>query len=215
MYKKYVYIVFAILILMISWEGQKNEAVVAAEGTIPDEAIRLRILANSDDPQDQWLKRQIRDEVVESIGQWTGQLDDLATARRVIVERLPEIKQLAERIVRKHGFPYRVDVDFGQVPFPTKLYGQTVYPAGDYEAVRIAIGEGSGANWWCVLFPPLCFVDMSNADAVAAAQQTEEKREVKAGEQSSLSTDSDQVEVRFFLIDWLLSLFDRLIATFA
>jgi stage II sporulation protein R len=70
-----------------------------------------------------------------------------------------------------------VKVDFGQAEFPTKLYGQYLYPAGEYEAVIITLGEGDGANWWCVLFPPLCFLDFSNGTAVSQSPIVEDEEE--------------------------------------
>lgn len=212
MIKKYVYIFMALFMLVMNWEVQKNETVVASPVTIPEEAIRLRILGNSDAPEDQWLKRKIRDDVVAYMQQLTDEMESIETARRLIADRLPEIKRRVERIVDENGFTYGVDVDFGQVPFPTKLYGNQVYPAGYYEAVRISLGEGDGANWWCVLFPPLCFVDMTNADAVSGdgVQQTAAKDIDRQGEDTSLGTKTggDELEVRFFLVDWFNSLID-------
>lgn len=211
MIKKYFYITFALLILVISWEAQKNDTVVAAP-VIPQEAIRLRILANSDSAEDQWLKREIRDDVVAYMQSLTGEMDSIETARQLITKHLPEIERRSEQMIERHGFTYDVDVDFGRVPFPTKLYGNHVYPAGDYEAVRISIGEGTGANWWCVLFPPLCFVDMTNADAVddvRKQQETSEDHKLTADasdEKAGAETDENEWEVRFFLVDWFLSL---------
>lgn len=210
MIKKYVFILFALLVLVMNWEVQNNEAVIANPAPIPEDAIRLRILANSDTAEDQWLKREIRDDVVQYLQQLTGEMDNLETARQLIRNRLPDIEHRAREIARRYGFTYEVDVDFGQVPFPTKLYGNHVYPAGDYEAVRISLGSGTGANWWCVLFPPLCFVDMTNADAVPEdnQQETEEKEEDRTSFQSE--EDDDGVEVRFFLLDWFHDFMEKI-----
>lgn len=209
MIKKYVYIAFALFLLVLGWESQKSETVVAAP-VIPQEAIRLRILANSDTAADQWLKREIRDEVVHYMQAHMGQIDRIETARAWIRTNLQEIERRARHITAENGFSYDVSVDFGQVSFPTKLYGNQVYPAGNYEAVRISIGEASGANWWCVLFPPLCFVDMTNADAVAAdrEQQLADDRDDKVASDTATERSIEQVEVRFFLLDWLLKVVD-------
>ena len=137
----------------------KQEAVKAdtATAVIPDDAIRLRILANSDREADQAVKRSIRDEVNKDITGWVAELTSLDEAREVIMSHLDEIQATGESVMAKEGLNQSVKVDFGQAEFPTKLYGQFLYPAGDYEAVIITLGEGEGANWWCVLFPPLCF----------------------------------------------------------
>ncbi|WP_144527444.1 stage II sporulation protein R [Peribacillus simplex] len=153
--------------------------VVGAEATkvIPDEAIRLRILANSDAEKDQAVKRLIRDEVNEDITKWVQELTSLDEARDVITSHLPDIQATAEAVIKEQGMEQSVKVDFGQAEFPTKLYGQYLYPAGDYEAVIITLGEGEGANWWCVLFPPLCFLDFSNGTAVSQSPIVEEEGE--------------------------------------
>ncbi|MBT2667757.1 stage II sporulation protein R [Bacillus sp. ISL-4] len=150
---------------------------VGAEATkvIPDEAIRLRILANSDAEKDQAVKRLIRDEVNEDITKWVEELTSLDEARDVITSHLPDIQATAEAVIKEQGMEQSVKVDFGQAEFPTKLYGQYLYPAGDYEAVIITLGEGEGANWWCVLFPPLCFLDFSNGTAVSQSPIVEEE----------------------------------------
>src|SRR4051794_15364512 len=87
-------------------------------------------------------------------------------ARMVLKEKLPDIQAVAERVVREQGSGQSVKVEFGKVQFPTKLYGEFLYPAGEYQAILITLGEGTGANWWCVLYPPLCFLDFSNGVAV-------------------------------------------------
>jgi len=152
---------------------------VGAEDTkvIPDEAIRLRILANSDAEEDQAVKRLIRDEVNEDITKWVEELTSLDEARDVITSHLPDIQATAEAVIKEQGLEQSVKVDFGQAEFPTKLYGQYLYPAGDYEAVIITLGEGEGANWWCVLFPPLCFLDFSNGTAVSQSPIVEDESE--------------------------------------
>ncbi|WP_350300689.1 stage II sporulation protein R [Peribacillus frigoritolerans] len=152
---------------------------VGAEDTkvIPDEAIRLRILANSDAEKDQAVKRLIRDKVNEDITKWVEELTSLDEARDVITSHLPDIQATAEAVIKEQGLEQSVKVDFGQAEFPTKLYGQYLYPAGDYEAVIITLGDGEGANWWCVLFPPLCFLDFSNGTAVSQSPIVEEEDE--------------------------------------
>ncbi|WP_026962840.1 stage II sporulation protein R [Alicyclobacillus herbarius] len=151
-----------------SGSGQLTEIALAAPHAkpIPKQALRLRILANSDSAADQALKREVRDAVVVQVAQWLAQAKTPQQAEAILRQHLPEVRTLADHVVEAHGFRYDVKADIGRVPFPTKVYGNQVYPAGDYEALRITIGRGAGANWWCVLFPPLCFVDIADGDAV-------------------------------------------------
>ncbi|UOK57928.1 stage II sporulation protein R [Bacillus sp. OVS6] len=191
-------------------EKQGSEPVV-----IPEEAIRLRILANSDSDEDQALKRKIRDEVNKEITVWVEKLTSIEAARELIQSRLPEIEKIVQSVLVKENKEQEFSVDFDNVSFPTKMYGSYIYPAGDYEAILITLGEGKGANWWCVLFPPLCFLDFSNGQAVQAAEIEEEDKSAEAEktseELSALIVDEEEekeeVEVKFFLVEWFSNLF--------
>lgn len=171
MHKKYLALFYLLLLTcgtILSLYTPKVESVDAqAAVTIPNEAIRLRILANSDEQNDQAVKRLIRDEVNQDITAWVQNLTSIDEARQVITSHLPEIQATAEEVVKREGLSQSVTVEFGKADFPTKLYGQYLYPAGTYEAIVITLGAGEGANWWCVLFPPLCFLDFSNGTAVS------------------------------------------------
>lgn len=171
MNKKYLALFYLLLLTcgtILSLYTPKVESVDAqAAVTIPNEAIRLRILANSDEQNDQAVKRLIRDEVNKDITVWVQDLTSIDEARKVITSHLPEIQATAEEVIKREGLSQSVTVEFGKADFPTKLYGQYLYPAGVYEAIVITLGAGEGANWWCVLFPPLCFLDFSNGTAVS------------------------------------------------
>jgi len=169
--KRFFFLAFALFVAMMSWEGQMTAAPVRDNGPIPQESIRLRILANSDSIQDQWVKREVRDAIVAQMNVWVKDIRSYEEAKQVVVKKLPELQALVDKTLKDRGFNYGAVVDFGEVPFPTKLYGSYVYPAGNYEALRVRIGEAKGKNWWCVLFPPLCFIDMSNGDAVQAEER--------------------------------------------
>ncbi|WP_144664833.1 stage II sporulation protein R [Bacillus velezensis] len=188
---------------------------------IPDEAIRLRILANSDNDEDQKLKRQIRDAVNKQITDWVKDITSIEEARRLIRSKLPEIKEIAKQTMKEKGAHQSVSVQFNKISFPTKLYGNMVYPAGKYEAILITLGNGEGANWWCVLFPPLCFLDFSNGEAVKDQEDGGQKQEetqkqtkkvlddvkAKADKAKKENKDDDDTEVKFFLVDWISDLF--------
>ncbi len=186
---------------------------VASEA-IPDEAIRFRVLANSNTVADQWVKRQVRDAVFMQIESWVEDAEDVQAVRQVIGERLGEIKTTADRVLEENGFPYRSKVDFGQVPFPEKAFGDRLYPAGLYEALRITLGRGQGDNFWCVMFPPLCFgtpdhlTGMESESEEADTQPPGQAEHPMAVEhqQAEAKRAQAQVEIRFFLWDWLRGL---------
>lgn len=174
-----------------------NEAVV-----IPDEAIRLRILANSNAEGDQTLKRKIRDEVNKEITLWVEELTSIQAARTLIQSRLGDIENIVENVLKEEKIDQTYTVNYGkQVKFPTKIYGTYIYPAGEYEAILISLGEGEGNNWWCVLFPPLCFLDFGNGDAVDPTKEEPSAALVVEEEQG------EEVEVKFFIVEWFSKVF--------
>ncbi|KLU59449.1 stage II sporulation protein R [Peptococcaceae bacterium CEB3] len=131
-----------------------------------DEMIRFHVVANSDSDYDQALKRAVRDAILKKVGPELAKSRSLAESRAMLEQALPEMRAIAAGVVKAWGKNYPVKAKFGPADFPTKSYGSLVLPAGRYQAVRIMIGRAQGSNWWCVLFPPLCFVDINYSTAV-------------------------------------------------
>ncbi len=125
--------------------------------------IRFHVRANSDSKEDQALKLKVKDRVVKYLEEELKQADTLDGARNILYYGIGEIEEIALSVIREEGFDYPVKVYFENDYFPLKTYGDMVFPAGEYEAFRIDIGGSEGKNWWCVLYPPLCFVDSTYA----------------------------------------------------
>lgn len=121
--------------------------------------IRFHVIANSDRLEDQTLKLHVRDVIVNEMRERFRHASSRQEAEEVLIKSMNEIKTVAEEQIKREGKDYQVAVMMGDYVFPTKTYGDLTLPAGNYHAVRVVIGEGKGKNWWCVLFPPLCFVD--------------------------------------------------------
>jgi stage II sporulation protein R len=172
----YGYVVLLVMLLAMAWENAQNNAAIV-EGAIPEEAIRLRILANSDAAPDQAVKRHVRNAVADELRELSAGAGSIEEAREAIMAALPELEALVKRELEMRGFGYQAAVKLGPVPFPAKIYGGRLYPAGEYEALLITLGEGKGENWWCVLFPPLCFAD---AVGVGSSEKSEAARETAA-----------------------------------
>lgn len=178
--------------LLVQFGYMKADA--KGPSVIPKEAVRLRILANSDSDKDQALKRKVRDEVKAQIDGWVADLTSFEEARKVIQSHIPEIEKTVENTLKREGSKDSFQVKFSKnVKFPTKVYGNFIYPAGEYEAVLITIGEGEGANWWCVLFPPMCFLDFSSGTAVRKEEHVV-KAESPEEEQVQLDEEVDTEE---------------------
>lgn len=173
---------------MLIWQARQSAAVSIPNGDL----IRLHVLANSDKPEDQQLKLKVRDAVIAYLAPYLGKAESTEEARSVIHSRKAEIIATAQAVVRENGAAYSVDLQEGMFEFPVKAYGDLVLPAGKYEAVRILLGDAQGKNWWCVLFPPLCFIDAANATAVPGVKMENDRK-----------ADAGKVELRWKFVEWL------------
>lgn len=132
-----------------------------------DELIRFHVIANSDSNADQQLKYAVRDAILKKVAPRLAESHSLSESRELILGMEDELLQISQQVVRDWGKTDTVTFDYGVFPFPTKSYGNIVLPGGDYEAVEIKIGKAEGANWWCVLYPPLCFVNVEESTTVS------------------------------------------------
>lgn len=125
--------------------------------------LRLHVIANSDTALDQTVKLAVRDELLEETQDAFSMLSSVADAKQYVQNHKKTLTEVIDRTLRAYGVPYTSQIEIGRFDFPERDYGNIVYPEGEYEAIRIILGEGSGKNWWCVLFPPLCIVNPANA----------------------------------------------------
>lgn len=172
-------------------------------GNLSNSMIRLHVIANSDCEADQALKLRVRDRLL-SEGQdifLPSQSGEETLA--VLNKNRGRLLRAAQDEVARAGYPYKVSIETGEFFFPAKKYENITLPAGNYEAVRVVIGEGKGKNWWCVMFPPLCFVDSSVGVADNTAQQTLKSK--LSDSEYSLITENGKlpVDIRFKIIDFL------------
>lgn len=176
-YKKQVVILFGVLtavgVMAAAALTVRGKAAGIQQG-IAGEILRFHVIANSDSKEDQALKLKVRDAVVEYMKDLLEGAEDLEETKGRVAERLADIEELAMRIVEKEQAGYPVHAELTECYFPRKSYGDCTFPAGRYEALRICIGKAEGKNWWCVLFPNLCFVD-----SIYAVVPEEQKKELK------------------------------------
>lgn len=162
--------------------------------------FRLHILANSDSESDQALKLKVRDNIIEYMN--TISYDGLSKKEAINLtsQNLDNFKKIAEDTIQKEGYYYPVSLEIGNFYFPTKEYGNVSLPAGYYDALKIEIGEAKGKNWWCSLFPPLCFVDISSGVIDEEAEE-ELKNNLTEEEFAIITNNSDTVKFKFKLIE--------------
>jgi len=185
----------ALLSALSVYGGTIAVAASGEKGSIPQDAIRIRIIAASDSAFDQQVKRDVRDEVAGVIESWGAMPSTHDEARALIASHLADIRAAADRALGRWKVDYAADVTLADVPFPEKMFGGREYAAGDYEALRITLGGGEGANWWCVLFPPLCLTAATAAEGPASQQTAEAAAEVagvKSGATAKVGKSSAQ-----------------------
>lgn len=169
-----------------------------------DKLIRFHVLANSDSDEDQELKLKVRDEIIKYLQPMLKQSKSLEQSEQIILSESENIKNIGENIIKENGYTYEVEVKLEYNNFPAKQYSNIVLPAGEYKALRILIGEAKGKNWWCVMFPPLCFVDENNG---VIDKETDEKlRSVLTEEEYNLISEDNiektkDVKMKFKIVE--------------
>ncbi|MDD2494754.1 MAG: stage II sporulation protein R [Tissierellia bacterium] len=153
-------IIFVFLAIVISYGVESYQCM----SKINDKVIRLHVIANSDTFEDQALKYKVRNNIIENFNNEFQLISSKNESQNIIINNINEIRDKALNIIKSEGYNYDVNVYYGNYIFPRKQYEEIVLPQGNYDAVRIEIGKGEGSNWWCVMFPPLCFLDFGNTD---------------------------------------------------
>ncbi len=164
--------------------------------------FRLHILANSNSIKDQELKLKVRDGILAYMKEIS--YNDLSKDEAISLTKnnIESFQKIAEKVIEDEGFSYPVKVEIGNFYFPTKHYGNISLPAGYYDGLKIEIGTGNGNNWWCTLFPPLCFVDISSG--VIDEEAEENLKENLSGEDFAIITsNSCSVKLKFKLLEVL------------
>ena len=174
--------------------------VKAVSSDIANSVFRLHVIANSDTQEDQTLKYQVRDAIISYINSEASSASSKEEVIQIAKDRSEEITQIAKSVIQEKGFDYDVNVKIGNFYFPTKTYGDISFPAGDYDALRVEIGKASGQNWWCVMFPPLCFVDVSTGIVPDDSKELM-KDQLSDEEYDLLSDNSSDIKFKFKLIE--------------
>ncbi|MCL2357656.1 MAG: stage II sporulation protein R [Defluviitaleaceae bacterium] len=149
-------------VIAVGFAAYTHAYATRLQGDIAENVLRFHVRANSNSADDQFLKNFVRAEILEEFSHTLN--NNLCETRENIFENLSYIQAHAQKIVRDAGFEHEVTAEISNVFFPTQTYGNIAFPPGRYEALQIIIGDGDGENWWCLMFPPLCYVDMTATD---------------------------------------------------
>lgn len=174
---------------------------------LSDSVFRLHIIANSDSSADQELKLKVRDKIIEYMNTLTSSSSDKKDIISMVNNHLDSFKEIALNTIKENGYNYDVNIEIGNFHFPTKSYGDISFPAGNYDALKIEIGDAIGQNWWCVLFPPLCFVNSSTGVVPDDSKNTlkeninSESYEIISEGNNSNDNTSD-IKIKFKIIEF-------------
>lgn len=168
---------------------------------ISDSVFRLHVIANSDSNQDQELKYVVRDNLLKYMNSITKDYSSKQDIIRVANENIDTFYSIAKQTILDSGFDYDVNIEIGNFYFPTKDYGDISLPSGNYDSLKIQIGKASGQNWWCVMFPPLCFVDVSSGIVPEESKQIIQNN-LSEEEYTLVSENNSEVKFKFKLVEW-------------
>jgi stage II sporulation protein R len=184
---------------------------------IKDKLIRFHVIANSDTDEDQNLKLKVRDKVVEALSEKLSNVNSLEEAENVLEENIDYVNEIAKEVIEENNYTYEVTTMLSYENFPDKVYGDCVFPQGNYEAFRVIIGEGKGQNWWCVMFPSLCFVDESK-NSVDSSYLKEEIENIEPKNNETINEDKEKnkessnvnngVKFKFKIVEVINNIFD-------
>ena len=162
---------------------------------ISSSVFRLHVIANSNSNEDQSLKYKVRNDLLNYMNNICKNCTSKEEAMSTVSCHKDEFRQVALNTIRNEGYSYDVKIQIGNFEFPTKHYGDISLPAGFYDALKVEIGEAQGRNWWCVMFPSLCFVDVSNG--FVPEESKDELKNALTDEEYSLISDNSNSEIKF------------------
>ncbi|MEG1947536.1 MAG: stage II sporulation protein R [Lachnospiraceae bacterium] len=196
---KVLLIIFLVGIVLICVGEYDKKTKMTNE--IAEKIIRFHVLANSDTEEDQQLKLEVRDAIGMLMQPKLSGISDITRSREIVTDNLKEIEEKAETVIASKGYTYPVSARLAQTKFPEKTYGTYTFPKGTYEALEVVIGEGEGHNWWCVMYPNMCFFN-STYDVVEEEAEKSLGKILTKEEYKSLVEEKDY-EVKFAFLDFL------------
>lgn len=213
--KKSLFIILSLLLgsLLISCTSTEVKADNYIEydyNNVKDEIIRFHVLANSDSKEDQELKLKVRDEVIKYLEPLLKKSKSIDESREILNKNNSKVINIANKVIKDNGYSYTVKTELKKENFPEKVYGNIILPQGEYEAYRILIEKAKGQNWWCVMFPPLCFVDVTKGEV--AYEETEKRMEEALkndGKKVVLEEGKDDVKMKFKVVEIFENIFSK------
>ncbi len=201
-----LFIVFSLLLFKAFHSDAKEENL---QQNIASEIIRFHVIANSDSAEDQALKLIVKEALTDALRPKLENTKDIDEARNTLKENLGEMAAISNQIIKENGYHYTAAASIEHGYFPLKVYGDLSLPPGEYEAVRVELGSAAGQNWWCIMFPPLCFVDATYS--IVPDSSKEQLKYLLTDEEydAVFSKDKTKIKVKLKILSWLEDLFDE------
>ena len=201
-FKRFI-IIISLLILFIIISAISYASTVSEN--IADSVFRLHVIANSNSDEDQALKYKVRDNLLDYMNNICKNCTSKDEAINIVTKHQEEFKQVALETIKAEGYSYDAKIEIGNFEFPTKQYGDISLPAGFYDALKVEIGKAEGRNWWCVMFPSLCFVDISSG--IVPEESKEELQNVLSDEEYAIISDNSNpsIKLKFKLLEFFTS----------
>ncbi len=185
-------------------EEVHNDIQIDLQKTLAEKIIRFHVIADNDNDASQQLKLIVKDETLAYMKTFFTGEEDLEATREIINENLTQIEDFATEVVKREGYEYTVSAELETCYFPIKEYGSLTFPAGDYEALRLKIGKAEGRNWWCVMYPNLCFVD--GTYAVVSDEVKDTLAHMLTPEEYNMLLDGNKTKISFKYLDYFKNL---------
>ena len=198
--KKVKYAFFLIFLLFIYIIISAYSYTLSVSSNLSDSVFRLHVIANSDSQDDQELKLKVRDSLINYLNSISKECKSKDDVIILVKNHINDFYDIANTTIKDNGFTYNVNIDVGNFEFPTKTYGDISFPAGYYDALRVKIGDAKGCNWWCVMFPPLCFVNVTSG-IVPDDSKAELENELSEEDYKIISSDSFEYKIKFKLVE--------------
>lgn len=196
--KRYLLISLLLLIYILIYSFSYANNI---SNDLSDSVFRLHVIANSDSDEDQNLKYIVRDELISYMNKLCINISSKEEAISIANNHINNFYNIARETIIKNGYNYNVKISIGNFPFPTKNYGDISLPAGYYDALKVEIGEAKGQNWWCVMFPSLCFVDVSNG-IVPDASKEDLQSTLLDEEYNLISSETTEYKIKFKIVEF-------------
>lgn len=197
-------VIIGVLYTVSDIRGEKN--INELQKGIAEKIVRFHVIANSDSNEDQQLKLKVKEAVVEYIAPYLSESCSIDESKEILLNNQEKLISIAKDVIFENGYNYDVTAKLEKIYFPTKSYGNYTFPPGEYEAFNIRIGKSEGKNWWCVLYPPLCFIDISHG--VVTEESDNMLENILTTDEYKAVSGEEKVQYRFKYLTFLNNIFN-------